>query len=152
MLAASLPDARVVCIEAARRKAEWIATTAARCGLENVEVAWARAEEWDGEPVEVVTARALAALPVLCEYAAPLLAAEGRAVFWKGAVDETEQADGRHAADELGLSAPEVVPVPGTQRRTLWIFRKIAPTPERYPRRAGIALKRPLRAIASDPK
>jgi 16S rRNA (guanine527-N7)-methyltransferase len=150
VLAASLPDARVFCVEAARRKAEWIAATAERCGIGNAEAVWARAEEWDGT-VDVVVARALASLPVLCEYAAPLLLDGGRAVFWKGAVDAAEEADGRYAASVLGLSAPEVVAVPGTERRTLWVFERLAPPPERFPRRAGMAVKRPLRAVRSGP-
>jgi 16S rRNA (guanine527-N7)-methyltransferase len=65
VLADALPTAHVTCVEASRRKADWIAATAARCGLANVSAAWSRAEEWDGS-AEVVVARAVAALPVLC--------------------------------------------------------------------------------------
>ncbi len=147
VLADALPATQVICVEASRRKAEWIATTAERCGLGNVRVDWARAEEWAGS-ADVVVARALAALPVLCEYAAPLLEEGGRAVFWKGAVEVDEEADGRYAARVLGLAEPEVIPVtpfPGSQRRTLWVFDRVGPVPDRFPRRAGIALKRPLR-------
>ena len=149
VLAACLPGAHVFCVEAVRRKAEWIARTAQRCGLANAEAVWARAEEWDGR-ADVVVARALAALPVLCEYAAPLLTDNGRAVFWKGAVDPGEEADGRYAASVLGLSEPEVVAVAGTERRTLWVFRRLTPPPDRFPRRAGMAAKRPLRAVRSN--
>jgi len=151
VLAAALPGMQVVCVEASRRKADWIERTASRCGIANASAEWSRAEEWDGV-VDVVVARALAALPVLCEYAAPLLAEGGRAVFWKGEVSRAEEADGRYAASVLGLSAPEVVPVtpyPGSERRSLWVFDRVAAVPERFPRRAGIALKRPLRAVAS---
>lgn len=144
VLAAALPDCVVTCVESARRKADWLERTAARCSLANVRVAWARAEEVEGR-FDVVTARALAALPVLCEYAAPLLAEGGRAVFWKGAVEADEEADGRHAAEVLGLSAPEVHAVPGTERRTLWVFHRLTDPPPTFPRRPGIALKRPLR-------
>ena len=96
---------------------------------------------------DVVTARALAALPVLCEYAAPLLADGGVLVAWKGAVDEDEAAAGAAAAELLGLEPAEVLPVqpyPAAERRTLHVFRKVAPTPERFPRRPGMAVKRPL--------
>lgn len=151
VLAAALPETTVVCVEASRRKADWIARTAARCGLPNVSTAWSRAEEFEGI-VDVVVARALAALPVLCEYAAPLLAESGRAVFWKGAVGAEEEADGRYAAGVLGLSQPavaSVTPYPGSERRSLWVFERVAPVPDRFPRRAGIALKRPLRAVRS---
>jgi 16S rRNA (guanine527-N7)-methyltransferase len=97
----------------------------------------------------VVCARALAALPVLYEYAAPLLREGGVLVAWKGAVGESEVADADAAAAHLGL-APEpvrsVVPFPRSERRTLYVVRKVAPTPANYPRRPGIATKRPLSA------
>jgi len=97
----------------------------------------------------VVTARALGALPVVCEYAAPLLREGGVLVAWKGAVEAAEEADGLAAAALLGLERDAVLavePYPGSERRTLHVFRKIAPTPDRYPRRPGMAAKRPLRA------
>ncbi len=154
VLAAALPDARVFLVEAARRKADWIRETAMRMGLDNAEAVWSRAESWEAGrgAVDVVTARALAALPVLCEYAAPLLRDGGALVCWKGAVDAAEAADGRHAAALLGLSAPDVVPVapyPGSQRRALWVFHRVGPLPPGFPRRPGMATKRPLSASSS---
>ena len=109
----------------------------------------ARAEEWpEGLGVhDVVTARAVAALPVLCEYAAPLLADGGVLVAWKGAVDDAEAAAGAAAGALLGLEPVEVLavdPYPEAERRTLHVYRKVAPTPERFPRRPGMAVKRPL--------
>jgi 16S rRNA (guanine527-N7)-methyltransferase len=73
-------------------------------------------------------------------------------VCWKGAVDAVEEADGRAAASALGLAPPRVMgvtPYRGSQRRTLWVFEKVAETPPRFPRRPGMALKRPLSAAAS---
>lgn len=156
VLAAALPSAQVTCVESARRKAEWIAATAERCGLENVEAVWSRAEEWSAGigACDVVVARALAALAVLCEYAAPLLAPRGALVCWKGSVEATEAADGRAAAAVLGLSPPEVLavtPFAGSERRTLWLFRRVGPVPPNYPRRPGMAAKRPLRLQRSAP-
>jgi 16S rRNA (guanine527-N7)-methyltransferase len=149
VLAAALPEARVWLIETVRRKAQWISATATACGIENASSVWSRAEAWrDGlGAMDAVTARALAALPILCEYAAPLLRPDGVLVCWKGAVDPVEQADGRAAAAILGLSEPEVVPVvpyAGSERRTLWVFRRVGEVPPRFPRRPGIATKRPL--------
>jgi 16S rRNA (guanine527-N7)-methyltransferase len=148
-LAAALPGARVALVESAIRHCRYLERAVAAGRLENAEVVHARAEEWAGglDAHDVVTARALAALPVLCEYAAPLLADGGVLVAWKGAVDEDEAADGADAAAQLGLEPVEVVPVqpyPAAERRTLHVFRKVAPTPERFPRRAGMAVKRPL--------
>lgn len=150
VLATALPAVPVCLVESTGRKCAWIETSAKRLGLDNVRVVCARAEDLEEEePFDAVTARALASLPVLCEYAAPLLREGGALVAWKGAVDEREEADGLHAANVLGLEREEVravEPYTGSERRTLHVFRKVGPTPEMYPRRAGIAAKRPLRA------
>jgi len=149
VLAIAVPEAGVVLVESVGKKCAWLEATIARLGLDNVSVACARAEELDAAPFDVVTARALAALPVLCEYAAPLLREGGALVAWKGSVDDAEEADGLAAAAILGLEREDVrhvEPYPGSERRTLHVFRKVAPTPAGYPRRPGMAAKRPLTA------
>ena len=151
VLAAVLPAAHVVLVESAGRKCVFLREAADAMGLANVEVVCDRAEAWvDGlGRCDVVTARALAALPVLCEYAAPLLREGGVLVAWKGAVDDAEAADAVAAARHLGLTADPVravVPFPRSERRTLHVLRKTAPTPARFPRREGMATKRPLSA------
>jgi 16S rRNA (guanine527-N7)-methyltransferase len=151
VLAAAVPAARVALVESARRKCEFLRAASAAMELENVEVVWARAEEWqDGlGRCDVVCARALASLAVLCEYAAPLLSPGGVLVAWKGAVAADEAEDAAAAAEHLGLAAEpvrSVVPFPGSERRTLHVLRKIGPTPPEFPRRPGMATKRPLTA------
>jgi 16S rRNA (guanine527-N7)-methyltransferase len=151
VLAAALARARVFLIESVGRKCDFLRQAAGAMGLVNVEVVWSRTEEWrDGMgSCDVVCARALAALPVLCEYAAPLLRDGGVLVAWKGAVDDDESADAAAAAAHLGLkieAVRAVVPFPGSVRRSLHVVRKIAPTPPGFPRRPGIATKRPLTA------
>ena len=101
----------------------------------------ARAEEWPAaRRRDVGRARALAALPVLCEYAAPLLA-EGGARGLEGRRDAGEEADGgRGGGRDLGLEPVEVVPCepfPAAERRTLHVFHKVAPTPDALPAPAG---------------
>jgi 16S rRNA (guanine527-N7)-methyltransferase len=153
-LARALPHADFCLVESSGKKSSWIRTSSKRLGLENVRVVCARAEELAESPFDVVTARAVGALPVLCEYAAPLLREGGSLVAWKGAVDAREEADGLHAAAALGLERAEVravVPYRGSERRTLHVFRKVAPTPPGYPRRAGMAAKRPLTASGIRP-
>jgi 16S rRNA (guanine527-N7)-methyltransferase len=151
VLAAVLPRARVILVESARRKCEFLRSAATSMRLGNADVVWSRAEEWrEGlGRCDVVCARALAGLPVLCEYAAPLLREGGVLVAWKGAVDDDEAADAAAAAMHLGLAVEPVravVPFPGSERRTLHVVRKIASTPPGFPRRPGIATKRPLTA------
>jgi 16S rRNA (guanine527-N7)-methyltransferase len=124
---------------------------AAAAGITNALPVHARAEAWPpGIGVhDLVTARALAPLTALVEYAAPLLGDGGHLVAWKGARDEAEEADGLAAADATGMALVEVhaiTPRPGADRRHLHVFRKVAPTPERFPRREGMARKRPITA------
>jgi 16S rRNA (guanine527-N7)-methyltransferase len=148
-LALALPQGRVELIESQRRKCSFLKRAVAALSLSNAAVVCARAEEINAAGFDAATARALAALPVLCEYAAPLLTPNGVLVAWKGAVDLIEEADGLAAAAALGLERVDVrrvQPYRGSERRTLHVFRKVAPTPAGYPRRPGMAVKRPLRA------
>ena len=149
-LAVALPAARVVLVESVGRKGAFMRRCIARMGLANAEVVVARAEAWEAglQACEVVTARALAPLNVLAEYAAPLLRDGGALVAWKGRRDRAEEADGRAAARRLGLELEEVRPVapfPAAEARHLVVMRKVGPTPAGFPRRAGMARKRPLR-------
>jgi 16S rRNA (guanine527-N7)-methyltransferase len=145
-LAAALPEAHVFLVESAIRHCRYLERAVEAGGLENAEVVHARVEEWSCE-CDVVTARALAALPVVLEYAAPVLVDGGHVVAWKGAVTAEEAASGAAAASELGLAPVEVrhvEPYTSARDRTLRVFRKVAPTPPRFPRRPGMAVKRPL--------
>jgi 16S rRNA (guanine527-N7)-methyltransferase len=145
-LAAALPETHVFLVESAVRHCRYLRRAIEVAGLRNAEVIHARAEEWRRN-CEVVTARALAALPVVLEYAAPLLLAGGHVVAWKAAIGAEEAAAGATAAAVLGLAPVEVrrvEPYVGARDRTLHVFRKVAPTPARYPRRPGMAVKRPL--------
>ncbi len=151
VLAAALTNARVDLIESTARKCEVIARLAVTAGVDNATAIPARAEEWasaDGAGrYEIVTARALSSLAVLAEYAAPLLDLGGALVAWKGARDPEEEGAGAEAAQILGLTPAPPIPVrpfKGSRERNLYIFTKTAPTPDRFPRRAGMATKRPL--------
>jgi 16S rRNA (guanine527-N7)-methyltransferase len=148
-LAAVLPDAQVALVESVARRCRYLSRAVEAGRLQNVQVVHARAEEWpDGIGAhDLVVARALASLPVLCEYAAPLLQPDGLLVAWKGAPEPAEVAAGVAAAEVVGLASAgvhAVTPYPAAERRTLHVFRKVAPTPPRFPRRAGMAVKRPL--------
>lgn len=148
-LAVALPGARIALVESNARKCGFIVSAAEAAGLDNVEVVAERAEAWrngiGGQ--DVVTARALAPLGVIAEYAAPLLREGGTLVAWKGRRDRDEEEAAARAAQQLGLALEEVRPVApydGAEHRHLHLLRKIAPTPDRFPRRPGIARKRPL--------
>ena len=96
---------------------------------------------------DAVTARALGPLALLVEYAAPLLREGGVLVAWKGARDADEEAAGSAAAAAVGMAVEDVLPVkpfPSSEHRHLHVVRKISPTPPGFPRRPGMARKRPL--------
>ena len=150
VLAAALPGARVDLIESARRKCDVIERLAEAAGLVTRALP-VRAEEWarsDGrEAYGVVTARAVAPLAVLLEYAAPLLERGGSFVAWKGSREPAEESAGAGAADELGLELREIRPVTpysGSRNRHLYVYSKVRDTPPRYPRRPGVAARKPL--------
>jgi 16S rRNA (guanine527-N7)-methyltransferase len=156
VLALALPRAQVDLVEASGRKTAVVDRLIQAVSLSNARSITARAEDFARTPAalgggrdayDAVTARAVGPLALLVEYAAPLLRSGGVLVAWKGARDAAEEDAGTAAAAELGMAVEQVLPVepyPGSMNRHLHIFRKIAPTPDRFPRRAGIARKRPL--------
>lgn len=148
-LAVALPGARVRLIESQRRKCEFLERMLAAARIANASVVCTRVEQWEEglSGNDVVLARALAAQPVVLEYAAPLLRLGGALVDWRGHRDaEEEQAAGR-AARELGMELREVrrvQPFATATDRHLHVWVKTGETPDRFPRRAGMARKRPL--------
>ena len=153
VLAIALPDAQLTLVESAARKADFLRETAEAMTLDNVAVVAERAELWalEAREQDVVTSRALASTSILLEYAAPLLRVGGSLVAWKGSLGDGELADAAFAAQELQMSSPLTVEVTedlvrGADRRQLIVSEKLAATPGRYPRRPGIAKKRPLAA------
>lgn len=152
VLAAALPGAAVTLVEANRRRCAFLERAVAAMEIENVTVVCDRAESWENgmESQDVVTARALAPLNVLVEYAAPLLRDGGTLLAWKGRRDEPEEADGAAAGAQIGLEPTEVLsvhPWDGAEHLHLHRFVKVGTTPKRFPRRPGMASKRPLRAV-----
>jgi 16S rRNA (guanine527-N7)-methyltransferase len=148
-LAIALAEARITLVEGNGRKCEFMARTVERLGIGNAEVVNARAETWNGGigQCQVVTARALAPLDVVAEYAAPLLSIGGALVAWRGARNPEVEADASRAAAVLGLSVQEpiqVKPYNGAENRYLHVMLKVRETPDRFPRRDGVARKRPL--------
>ncbi len=150
-LAAALPRMSMTLIESVGRKCRFLSRARDVAGIVNADVVGLRVEEWsEGSAVcDLVTARAVAPLPVLVEYAAPLLRLGGALVAWKGRRDPDEEAAGSAAAAIVGLHAVEVravQPYSTSRHRHLHLYRKVTDTPPDFPRRAGMAHKRPLSA------
>jgi 16S rRNA (guanine527-N7)-methyltransferase len=130
-LAASSPERGVTLLDAEQRKCDFLR----RWAPPNAAVVWGRAEEQPVEQWGVATAKALAQPPVAVELCLPLARVGGAVILWIG-----ERADlGRlaAAAEQLGGGAPEL-------HDGLVLVPKVAPTPAGFPRRVGVAKKRPL--------
>jgi 16S rRNA (guanine527-N7)-methyltransferase len=154
-LAVAMPGSDVRLLESQMRKCDFMAGVVAHLGVSNARVVCERAEDWrDGEGRhDVAVARAVAAQPVVLEYAAPLLRLGGTLVDWRGRRDEDEEQAARRAADELGLRRTEVravAPFEGATDHHLHLYVKVRDTPGRFPRRAGMARKRPLGSGSGD--
>jgi len=132
-LAHALPEREVTLLEATRRKCEFLERWARE--LPNVEVLCGRAEEQPVDAWGVAVAKALAPPPVAAEWCLPLVTPGGAAVIYVG---PTAQADRVFLVAEQ-LAAELVESPPG-----LLVLRKLGPTPAGFPRRPGVARKRPL--------
>ncbi|HEX2222366.1 MAG TPA: 16S rRNA (guanine(527)-N(7))-methyltransferase RsmG [Candidatus Limnocylindria bacterium] len=146
-------ELRWTLVESVGKKAAELRGFVTALGLGNVTVATGRAEELGRDPVHrerytVATARACAALPVLAEYALPLLKQGGVLLAWKGplAADDPEVLAGTAAIRLLGGDRPRIEPagVPALGGHRFVIVRKRRATPSRFPRRPGEPARRPL--------
>ena len=130
-LAAAMPTREVTLLDAERRKCEFLL----RWAPPNATVVWGRAEEQPPEHWAVAAAKALAQPPVAAELCLPLVRVGGAAILWLGEHAELERL--AVASERLGGGAPDV-------HDGLAVLPKVAPTPPGFPRRAGVAKKRPL--------
>jgi 16S rRNA (guanine527-N7)-methyltransferase len=132
-LTVSLPDRQVTLLEAERRKTEFLQRWAGE--LPNLSVVWGRAEEQPTETYGVAVAKALAQPPVAAEWCLPLVEQGGVALLWVG--PSADPAAVSRVAARLGGELEESPP-------GFLVLRKTGPTPPGFPRRAGMAKKRPL--------
>jgi 16S rRNA (guanine527-N7)-methyltransferase len=130
-LAAALPERKVTLLDAERRKCDFLR----RWSPPNAEVVWGRAEEQPLEAFGVAVAKALAHPPTAAEWCLPLVREGGLVVLWVGETAEPER-----VAAVASRVAGELEPSP----EGLLAIRKTGPTPPGFPRRTGIAKKRPL--------
>ena len=132
-LAAALPSRQVTLLEAERRKTDFLRGWTSE--LPNLEVVWGRAEEQPVETFGVAVAKALAPPPTAMEWCLPLVREGGAVVLWVGPSAERDRV--ARVAERL---AGELVETPAG----FLVARKVGPTPAGFPRRAGVARKRPL--------
>jgi 16S rRNA (guanine527-N7)-methyltransferase len=130
-LAAALPDREVTLLEANGRKCDFLR----RWAPPNATVVQGRAEEQDPDAFGIAVAKALASPPVAAEWCLPLVRIGGAVVLWVGSTADVGHV--ARVAERVGGELEDA-------RDGLLLLRKIAPTPEGFPRRTGVARKRPL--------
>jgi 16S rRNA (guanine527-N7)-methyltransferase len=130
-LALALPGREIVLLEAERRKCEFLEQWAPP----NARVVWGRAEEQETDWAGVALAKALAHPPTAAEWCLPLVREGGAVILWVG-----PSADHERVARVAGRIAGELEEAP----EGLLVLRKTGPTPAGFPRRTGVAKKRPL--------
>jgi 16S rRNA (guanine527-N7)-methyltransferase len=145
------PELQLTLVDSVAKKTAFLSYLVQELGLEGVRIRTARAEELGRDPAEreqydVVTARALAELRVLAEYALPLARVGGRVLAPKGAAARAEAAAAAPAIAFLGGAPAECLPVdlPGQDDAVVVVIRKVAPTDPRFPRAVGVPRRRPL--------
>jgi 16S rRNA (guanine527-N7)-methyltransferase len=130
-IAAALPERGVTLLDAERRKCDFLR----RWAPPNATVVWGRAEEQPLEHWGVALAKALAQPPVAAELCLPLVRVGGAAIIWLG-----EHAD----LDPLSVASEQLGGGPPELHDGLAVLPKVAVTPPGFPRRGGVAKKRPL--------
>lgn len=142
-------DLQASIIEPNGKRLQFLAVLSAALGL-NLDLVKERAEEaarkkWR-ESYDVCTARAVAALPVLCEYCLPLVKPGGLFIAMKARAEEELEA-AKPAIERLGGQYVETrqYHLPDGAERSLIVIRKVSPTPPAYPRNGGVIAKRPLK-------
>ena len=150
-LAICLPDVHIVLMDALGKRVDFLKSVISALEL-NAEAVHLRAEDGARKPelresFDIATARAVAALNLLSEYLLPFVRVGGQMMVLKGPTLEEELHQAENALNLLGgrFSHEDAVAIPGRDwdHRVAWI-EKTAPTPEKYPRRAGKPEKKPL--------
>ena len=130
-LALALPEREVVLLEAERRKCEFLE----RWAPANARVVWGRAEEHERDVYGVAVAKALAPPPVAAEWCLPLVEPGGAAILWVGPTADANRV--ARVAERIGGEL-------ASNEDGFMVLRKVQPTPDGFPRRPGVARKRPL--------
>ena len=151
-LAIFRPDLSFTLADAQNKRLKFLEAVIAALELENVTLVHSRAEDMGRSPAFRETfgtcvARAVASLPVLCEYLLPMVSVGGCSVCWKGPSVLDEMTNGRRAAHLLGghLLEPISYAIPGRDwQHMLLPIEKVSSTPKAYPRKAGTPGKSPL--------
>ncbi|HEV3312226.1 MAG TPA: 16S rRNA (guanine(527)-N(7))-methyltransferase RsmG [Chloroflexota bacterium] len=152
VLAIAQPEWRVTLVESNGKKAAFMQATAEKLHIGNVTVIAERAETVGRSDLrdhfDLAVARAVASTPVLVEYCAPLVRPRGQIALYKSGDADEETGSAAEATAALSMAPMPPLPVPRSlglgEDRFLLRFEKRGPTPDGFPRRPGVARRRPL--------
>lgn len=149
-IAIARPDIRVTLMESIGKKVHFLEHIRETLGLKNVDIEQVRAEEAGQHPdhrehYDIGVARAVARLPILCEYILPFVKVGGVMIAQK-IVNDEEIESARNAIRLFGGKLEKIIPVTLTDGslRHLVIIKKVAPTPTDFPRKAGVPAQDPI--------
>lgn len=143
------PDIQVTLIDALAKRLTFLDAVTDALGLSGAETVHMRAEDAGHsdmrETFDVATARAVANLPVLCEYCLPLVKKGGVFLALKGREGEEEAKKAEKAVKILGGEITEIRAVSWQDMEHVVVaVRKVGQTPSKYPRKAGKPQKSPI--------
>ena len=146
-LAIASPDTKVTLLDSLGKRMKWLETVLPTLGV-SAECVTARAEEAVAdrrESYDFATSRAVARLNILLELTAPYVKLGGAVLAMKGSAAQEELAEAKNAIKKLGLKLEKVhtFPIDGAEHSVI-VLRKVAPTPNQYPRRFAKIKQQPL--------
>jgi 16S rRNA (guanine527-N7)-methyltransferase len=146
------PEIKLTLMDSLNKRIKFLQTVVEELGLTDVECVHARAEEGARnkkyrESFDIAVSRAVARLPVLCEYCLPFVKKGGHFIALKGMQYNDEAEEAVKAIKVMGGSRTEIRPVKLPEiddKRAVIIINKTMPTPKTYPRKAGTPTKNPI--------
>ncbi len=146
-----MPELKVYLVDSLDKRLKFLQTVINELDLADIETVHARAEDAGRDKklrdnVDVVTARAVAAMPVLLEYCMPLVKPGGRFIALKGTKDDGDftRAEKELSAELIEKNSFELILGDEGAARNIYVFEKTAPTKKQYPRKAGTPSSKPL--------
>lgn len=151
-LAIVYPNLNLTLIDSLNKRIKFIKETCEALDIKNVNAIHSRAEDIDRnkdyrEKFDICVSRAVANLTSLSEYCLPLVKNGGSFISYKSKGYEVEIAEAKKAIKVLGgeIGNIEKFELGEYGERILLDIKKIKPTPNKYPRKAGLPTKEPIK-------
>ena len=147
------PSLKLTLLDSLNKRIKFLQLVVDELGLKDVEAVHARSEEAARnkkyrEQFDLATARAVARLPIICEYCLPFVKPGGTFIALKGRQYEEEALEAQKAVKVLGGEITATLPVKLPEiedKRAVIYIKKIKPTPKTYPRKAGTPERNPIK-------